>query len=196
VNPDLSLYSFLLGLGGAVVAFLANDYVKEFLTAHRYRKGLVGDLDLFVREARGAVRFMTRLCEELDTEAAGEPRPAFLWAASVDLHRELHVRSHYLRSDEYRACQAAYQALARVGQIVAVYNQALRDAVIVPEQREGGMRVAKVCRELLIVEYGRVEDFGSRALLLFARGRPFLFLDESKYRRNELPTAGAGVRAP
>lgn len=184
---EISAAGYILGLTGAVAAFIVNDRITQAMVGVRFRRRIAADIGVIIEGYHGHYHALAQLIEQarrtLDPAEASRltwyPRP--IWQNDYTLLDHVYQHSSHLRPDELLKCVEFYDNLGRLYEIRRAYNEAAKSAAVQPENRELQIKFALERLINLQAEYADVVRCGCAALKLLAQEHWLVSIDQPHF---------------
>lgn len=183
-SGEISAAGYLLGLAGAVAAFIVNDRITQAMIGVRFRRRIAVDIGVIIEGYHNHYHALVELVEGVEWALAPDDpsrlnwTPPPIWENDYTLLDHVYQHSSHLGTNELRKCVEFYDTLGRLYEIRKAYNEAVRSAAVQPETRELQIKYAHRRLQNLRREYADVVCSGCAALKLLARGHWLVSIDQ------------------
>ena len=185
MDDEVTLLAFFLGLGVALITYVAKDLVGYLIEGHRLRRRVVSYVMEVVDRHAQDLTALDDLIEKVhhDRENKAEfVRWAFQWDAPPTGASVLVQDTNHLVPVVQRKTAALYDAMLRADRIREMYNSNVVTALSNEVARDGARKLAATALADLRWEYSEIIEQGCRLLLALNRSYPLLSLNRREYK--------------
>lgn len=161
----------------ATFSFMLKEALSYFWDGIRFRRRLVEDIKIRLQHYDDHYPELGRLKAGV---SAPKPAASFIWDSSVEEDWSMTENFVHLRPLEAAHCAAFFDALSRIDEVRAEYNDAVRGLIINSEKLPQYASIAVSCLSDMEEEYADVIRVGSESLLELSENHWFLNIEQAR----------------
>jgi hypothetical protein len=204
VADTISITSFVYGVGSALTAFIATNFIKRIYQGRKFRQRVMMDIEAIfnghISHQPVLEKDAEKLKSALESDIANYEYHRLIWSNTYSLLPELLKNSAYLPASVFAACVEFYDIESRLEEVRKMHNDAACRAACARDDRENNLKFALYCLGELKIEYELLLQAGYKALRLMLTRYPSMKLDNQgvllkweKILMNKQDSAETGV---